>query len=175
MQRVSIFAAHTTRIPNPDARHVHVSLRNSAGKNIFAVSQSELESGGRADGAYDDTKYISQEAEWFLAGILNGIADGGLYVTIFIAPLISSHSHANGKFIQLLGNSCSVVPPSLFRQSMDIRGSWVAKPSGLPMQLRTDMTPELLPFVFCHLLPYPYLPRVSRYVCRVQICPRTLP
>ena len=57
------------------ARHVHVSLRDKNGKNIFAVSDSELVS-GRVGASYDDTKFISQEAEWFLAGILDGIADG---------------------------------------------------------------------------------------------------
>jgi glutamine synthetase len=55
--------------------HIHVSLRNKEGKNIFTVSDSELKS-GRVNAANDDTKFISQEAEWFLAGILNGIADG---------------------------------------------------------------------------------------------------
>jgi glutamine synthetase len=55
--------------------HIHVSLRNKEGKNIFAVSDSELKS-GRVNAANDDTKFISQEAEWFLAGVLDGIADG---------------------------------------------------------------------------------------------------
>jgi hypothetical protein len=140
-----LFAANAASFSNRHRRHVHVSLRDSAGKNVFAISQSELESGGRANAAYDDTKFISQEAEWFLSGILNGIADGGLFIIIFIAPLIRSHSHANGKFIQSLGNPCSVVPPSSFRRLMDINVSSVARPSGLPTQLRTDMIPELLP------------------------------
>ena len=55
--------------------HIHVSLRNKEGRNIFAVSDSELKS-GRINAANDDTKFISQEAEWFLAGVLDGIADG---------------------------------------------------------------------------------------------------
>jgi glutamine synthetase len=55
--------------------HIHVSLRNQEGRNIFAVSDSELKS-GRVNAAYNDTKFISQEAEWFLAGVLDGIADG---------------------------------------------------------------------------------------------------
>ena len=55
--------------------HIHVSLRNQEERNIFAVSDDELKS-GRIDAANDDTKFISQEAEWFLAGILDGIADG---------------------------------------------------------------------------------------------------
>ena len=56
-------------------RHVHVSLRNTDGKNSFAVSGDELKM-GRANAAYDDTKFISQEAEWFLAGVLDGLAEG---------------------------------------------------------------------------------------------------
>ena len=55
--------------------HIHVSLRNREGRNIFAVSDNELKS-GRVNAANDDTKFISQEAEWFLAGVLDGIADG---------------------------------------------------------------------------------------------------
>lgn len=56
-------------------RHVHVSLRDKDGKNVFAVSGDEA-TAGRQDALYEDTKFISQEAEWFLAGILDGIADG---------------------------------------------------------------------------------------------------
>ena len=55
--------------------HIHVSLRNKEGRNIFAVLDTELKS-GRVNAANDDTKFISQEAEWFLAGVLDGIADG---------------------------------------------------------------------------------------------------
>jgi glutamine synthetase len=67
--------------------HIHVSVRNQEGKNIFAVSDSELTS-GRVNAANDDTKFISQEAEWFLAGVLDGIADG---ICIFFphAPVIT--------------------------------------------------------------------------------------
>ena len=57
--------------------HIHVSLRNKEGRNIFAVLESELKS-GRVNAANDDTKFISQEAEWFLAGVLDGIADGSI-------------------------------------------------------------------------------------------------
>jgi glutamine synthetase len=49
-------------------------LRNASGKNIFAVDDSELQT-GRADAAYDDLKFISKEAEQFLAGILDGLTD----------------------------------------------------------------------------------------------------
>ena len=56
-------------------RHIHVSLRDSAGNNVFAVSDAELKT-GRVSAANDATKFISQEAEWFLAGILDGLPDG---------------------------------------------------------------------------------------------------
>lgn len=54
--------------------HVHVSLQDHAGNNVFAVAEAQ----GRTDALYDDTKFVSQEAEWFLAGMLDGIMDGQL-------------------------------------------------------------------------------------------------
>ncbi|KAF8350472.1 hypothetical protein F5887DRAFT_939383 [Amanita rubescens] len=72
--------------------HVHVSLRNSDGKNIFAISQSELESGGRVNATYEDTKFISQEAEWFLSGILDGITD----VLPMLVPTINGYKRLVG-------------------------------------------------------------------------------
>jgi glutamine synthetase len=58
-------------------RHIHVSLRNADGKNSFAVLEDDVKI-GRAKAAYNDTKFISQEAEWFLAGVLDGLAEGVL-------------------------------------------------------------------------------------------------
>lgn len=55
--------------------HIHVSLRDLDGKSIFAVSDAELKT-GRQGAANDETKFISQEAEWFLAGLLDGLPDG---------------------------------------------------------------------------------------------------
>ncbi|GAA5829207.1 hypothetical protein JCM3766R1_001017 [Sporobolomyces carnicolor] len=54
--------------------HVHISLRDSQGKNVFAVGPEDLKD-GRKDAKFDDTKRISQEAEWFLAGVLEGLPD----------------------------------------------------------------------------------------------------
>ncbi|KAF8809026.1 glutamine synthetase/guanido kinase [Phlegmacium glaucopus] len=71
--------------------HIHVSLRNQEGRNIFAVSDSELET-GRAKAANDDTKFISQEAEWFLAGVLDGIAD----VMPTLVPTINGYKRLVG-------------------------------------------------------------------------------
>lgn len=59
-----------------DNRHIHVSIRDKSGRNIFAVTEEEKKAGGRKDAAFDDTKYLSQEAEWFLAGLLEGLSDG---------------------------------------------------------------------------------------------------
>ncbi|KAK2466703.1 hypothetical protein APHAL10511_000961 [Amanita phalloides] len=72
--------------------HVHVSLRDTAGKNLFAISESELENGGRAGAAYDDIKFISQEAEWFLAGIMDGLAD----VMPMLVPTINGYKRLVG-------------------------------------------------------------------------------
>ncbi|KAF8634077.1 hypothetical protein AX15_001079 [Amanita polypyramis BW_CC] len=72
--------------------HVHVSLRDAAGKNIFAVSGSEVQNGGRAGATYEDTRFISQEAEWFLAGVLNGIAD----VMPMLVPTVNGYKRLVG-------------------------------------------------------------------------------
>ncbi|KAK7467335.1 hypothetical protein VKT23_004392 [Stygiomarasmius scandens] len=71
--------------------HIHVSLRDKTGKNIFAVSESEL-STGRAGAANDDTKFLSQEGEHFLAGVLGGIAD----VMPMLVPTINGYKRLVG-------------------------------------------------------------------------------
>lgn len=63
-------------------RHIHVSIRDESGRNIFAVTEEERKAGGRKDAAFEDTKYLSQEAEWFLAGLLAGLSDGKLLCSI---------------------------------------------------------------------------------------------
>jgi len=72
--------------------HLHVSLRSKAGKNIFAVSESEMETGGRENAQNDETKFISQEAEWFLAGLLEGLPD---IVPLFV-PTINGYKRLVG-------------------------------------------------------------------------------
>lgn len=52
-----------------------MSLQDKDGKNLFAVSEEEAENGGRSGAAFDDTKYMSEMAEWFLAGLLEGLPD----------------------------------------------------------------------------------------------------
>ncbi|PPQ63260.1 hypothetical protein CVT24_006785 [Panaeolus cyanescens] len=71
--------------------HVHVSLRDSSGRNAFAVSEQELKT-GRAGAANEDTRFISQEAEWFLAGVLDGIAD----VMPALVPTINGYKRLVG-------------------------------------------------------------------------------
>ncbi|KAG5644222.1 hypothetical protein DXG03_008817 [Asterophora parasitica] len=71
--------------------HVHVSLRDEGGKNVFALSEAEREQ-GRKDAQYTDTRFISQEAEWFLAGVLDGIAD----VMPTLVPTINGYKRLVG-------------------------------------------------------------------------------
>lgn len=40
------------------------------------MTEDEQKNGGRKGAAFEDTKYLSQEAEWFLAGVLTGLSDG---------------------------------------------------------------------------------------------------
>jgi glutamine synthetase len=61
------------------ASHIHVSLRDSSGHNVFAVSEEELVAGGRKGAFHQQLRFISQEAEWFLAGVVEGLADGELH------------------------------------------------------------------------------------------------
>lgn len=56
--------------------HIHVSLRDASGKNVFALTEEEIKAGGRKGAEWDDVKFVSQECEWFIAGILDGLQDG---------------------------------------------------------------------------------------------------
>lgn len=49
--------------------HVHISLRDKNGKNVFAVE------GERSDAKWEDTKRLSEVGEWFVAGVLRGLRD----------------------------------------------------------------------------------------------------
>ncbi|KAI0949953.1 hypothetical protein AcV7_008572 [Taiwanofungus camphoratus] len=71
--------------------HIHVSLRDQSGKSLFAVSESELKT-GRTDAAYDDTKFLSQFGEWFLAGVLDGLPD----VMPMLVPTINGYKRLVG-------------------------------------------------------------------------------
>jgi hypothetical protein len=56
--------------------HIHASLRDAKGTNVFAVTTHDLATGGRSDASHDQLKFISREAEYFLAGLVTGLADG---------------------------------------------------------------------------------------------------
>ncbi|GJE90789.1 glutamine synthetase [Phanerochaete sordida] len=71
--------------------HIHVSLRDASGKPVFAVSESELKN-GREGAANSETKFISKEAEWFLAGILDGLPD----VMPALVPTINGYKRLVG-------------------------------------------------------------------------------
>jgi len=68
--------------------HIHVSLRNLEGKNIFAHSGK----GARENAANADTRFISQEGEWFLAGVLDGLPD----VMPLLVPTINGYKRLAG-------------------------------------------------------------------------------
>ncbi|KAF8682711.1 Glutamine synthetase guanido kinase [Rhizoctonia solani] len=54
--------------------HIYVSLRDKNGKNVFAISDAD-KAEGRTDAQSQDTRFMSQEGEWFLAGVLDGLVD----------------------------------------------------------------------------------------------------
>lgn len=71
--------------------HTHVSLRDLDGKNVFAFHGSESGQ-GREGAKYDDTKFISELAEQFLAGILDGLPD----VLPLLVPTINGYKRLVG-------------------------------------------------------------------------------
>ncbi|KAG7447992.1 glutamine synthetase/guanido kinase [Guyanagaster necrorhizus] len=71
--------------------HIHISLRNNQGQNIFALPRSDVAT-GREGAAFEDTKYISEAAEHFLAGILDGVADS----TVLLVPTINGYKRLVG-------------------------------------------------------------------------------
>ncbi|KAG8716204.1 hypothetical protein FRC11_007378 [Ceratobasidium sp. 423] len=71
--------------------HVHVSLRDKNGRNVFAVADTDKEK-GRADAKYQDTRFMSQEGEWFLAGVLDGLTD----IVPMLVPTINGYKRLVG-------------------------------------------------------------------------------
>lgn len=51
--------------------HIHVSLQDKNGRNIFGLEDGKA----REDAKWDDLKYVSKELEHFLAGVLQGLPD----------------------------------------------------------------------------------------------------
>ncbi|ORX41117.1 hypothetical protein BD324DRAFT_575254 [Kockovaella imperatae] len=72
--------------------HIHVSLQDKSGRNIFSLSDADQKAGGRGNAAHKDLKFLSKEAEWFLAGLLEGLAD----VIPMLCPTINSYKRLLG-------------------------------------------------------------------------------
>jgi len=60
-------------------------------KTSLPSPKKKKKAGGRKEAAFDDIKYLSQEGEWFLAGLLEGMPDG----TYPLLKLESVHMLAN--------------------------------------------------------------------------------
>ncbi|KAL9715396.1 hypothetical protein Ac2012v2_002059 [Leucoagaricus gongylophorus] len=71
--------------------HTHVSLRDKNGGNIFSVSKEQLRT-GRSGAANEDTRFISHQAEMFLAGLLDGLPD----VMPMLVPTINGYKRLLG-------------------------------------------------------------------------------
>ncbi|EIW84954.1 glutamine synthetase guanido kinase [Coniophora puteana RWD-64-598 SS2] len=69
--------------------HIHVSLKDLDGINIFSVPELR---GGRAGAANDDTRYLSEKGEQFLAGVLEGLPD----VMPMLVPTINGYKRLSG-------------------------------------------------------------------------------
>lgn len=59
-----------------DSRHIHVSLKGEDGRNAFALSKEEIKAGGRANAYHEHLRNVSEVAEYFLAGLIDGLQDG---------------------------------------------------------------------------------------------------
>ncbi|CAE6535874.1 unnamed protein product [Rhizoctonia solani] len=71
--------------------HIHVSLRDNNGRNVFAIADADKEQ-GRADAQYQDTRFMSREGEWFLAGVLDGLTD----IVPMLVPTINGYKRLVG-------------------------------------------------------------------------------
>ncbi|KAG2361971.1 glutamine synthetase guanido kinase [Suillus spraguei] len=71
--------------------HVHVSLKNGEGRNVFSLSDADRDR-GRVDAAFEDTRYLSEIGEHFLAGVLDGLAD----VMPMLVPTINGYKRLVG-------------------------------------------------------------------------------
>ncbi|KAG2139599.1 glutamine synthetase guanido kinase [Suillus bovinus] len=69
--------------------HVHVSLKDREGHNVFSLKDVDR---GRANAAFEDTRYLSQIGEYFLAGVLDGLPD----VMPMLVPTINGYKRLVG-------------------------------------------------------------------------------
>ncbi|KAG1759849.1 glutamine synthetase guanido kinase [Suillus occidentalis] len=73
--------------------HIHVSLKDGEGRNAFSLSDVDRDH-GRANAAFEDTRYLSQIGEHFLAGVLDGLPDGRIY--FHLVPTINGYKRLVG-------------------------------------------------------------------------------
>lgn len=92
MQRVIFPLGFTLAPVSPFERHIHVSLRDSTGRNIFAATDKDGKSVNRDGAKYNDLKYVSQKCEWFLGGVLEGLTD----VMPTIVPTVNGYKRLTG-------------------------------------------------------------------------------
>lgn len=71
--------------------HIHVSLKDGEGRNSFSLSDVDRDR-GRANAAFEDTRYLSQIGEHFLAGVLDGLPD----VMPMLVPTINGYKRLVG-------------------------------------------------------------------------------
>jgi glutamine synthetase len=71
--------------------HIHVSLKDGEGRNAFSLSDVDRDR-GRANAAFEDTRYLSQIGEYFLAGVLDGLPD----VMPMLVPTINGYKRLVG-------------------------------------------------------------------------------
>ncbi|KDE02882.1 glutamine synthetase [Microbotryum lychnidis-dioicae p1A1 Lamole] len=118
--------------------HVHISLRDKSGKNVFAVEESELKD-GRADAKFEDTKRISKTAEHFLAGVLLGLPD--------IMPLLVPTVNGYKRLVESFWAPTRVMYAYENRiASVRIISPPLASPSATRLEIRVpgaDMNPHL--------------------------------
>lgn len=94
---------------------------------------------GRANPANKDTRFISQEAEWFLAGVLDGIADGTSFLGSSRLESKLTIYYSDARRTQLIFTGVykpfmSFTFRSWFQQSMVTSASSAGKRSGRQMQ-----------------------------------------
>ena len=64
--------------------HIHVSLVDAKGNNLFALEEGK----SRDDAQWEDLKYVSKEMEHFLAGVLAGLPD----VMPLLVPTVNGYA-----------------------------------------------------------------------------------
>lgn len=128
------------------------------------MSEAEL-STGRPGAANDDVKFLSEEAEHFLAGILDGIADGMCLRAFIGYQQLRMSSYAHGMYLrpQFAMRTLSTVNPSLYLQSTDINAWSAVRLFGHLTLSHTVTTLARLQLGLYHLPPSPQQLRVWKF------------